>query len=386
MFFYGICIFTIWQHRFSFLLTIEFPSTEAFFWKKIEMNNWADPVAISKIQTRHAPRRPSKFISFFDRFPVNIHDQIATRKTKFDNVGTKIPKKNVTRPKFQREEINLDGLTGWPGGGGGVRRQVERLRGVPDDAAGVEPVALGGARQAAPDDAVARARHARRARGGVQRPPALRRRVHPRRHRRQRRRRRRRRAVVVVVPGARRGRRDVPQQCGRRRGERRRRGDGGVGADGGVAGVGGGGGEVVGAEAEEAAVEVHAAAGGREAERQLDAALRVAELAVGRREVAHALAEAVDGVGALTGGRGAEAGARDVLVDELKRVDEADVEALPVGRRGVPAHRGQYHRRGRGATGVVVGRRGDDDEEEAPERSGGGGQGAPALHGGSEKQ
>ena len=315
---------------------------------------------------------------------MNIHEQIATIKTKFDNVGTKFLKKNVTCPKFQREEINLDGLTGWPGGGGGVRRQVERLRGVPDDAAGVEPVALGGARQAAPDDAVARARHARRARGGVQRPPALRRRVHPRRHRRQRRRRRRRRrAVVVVVPGARRGRRDVPQQCGRRRGERRRRGDGGVGADGGVAGVGGGGGEVVGAVAEEAAVEVDPAAGGREAVRQLDAALRVAELAVGRREVAHALAEAVDGVSALAGGRGAEAGARDVLVDELQRVDEADVEALLVGRGGVPAHRGQYHRRGRGATGVV-GRRGDDDEEEAPERSSGGGQGAPALHGGGE--
>jgi len=160
--------------------------------------------------------------------------------------------------------------------------------------------------------------HARGARAGVQRPPALRRGVRRRRAAPGRRR-------VVVFLGARRGRRDVlHQRDGGSREPGRRRG--GVGAHRGVAGVSGGGREVVPAVAEEAAVEVDAAAVGGEAVRQLHAALRVAEQAVCGGEVAHALREAGHRVVALAGAGGAEARALHVLVDHLHGGVEAHVE------------------------------------------------------------
>lgn len=131
-----------------------------------------------------------------------------------------------------------------------------------------------------------------------------------------------------------------------------------------------------GAVAEEAAVEEDAAGGGGEAAGQLHAALRVAELAVRTGQLPHALPQPVHyhaGVGGVVvacagaggggGEGGAEAGAGDVLVDELERVDEAHVEGLRVGRGGRPAHRRHDHRVGAGHGGDGRGRRRYREEE-----------------------
>jgi hypothetical protein len=138
-------------------------------------------------------------------------------------------------------------------------------------------------------------------------------------------------------------RRHVPQQ--RRRGGREpARGRG-------VAGIG----EALRAVAEEAAVEVDAPRVGGQAVGQLHPARGVAELAVGGGDVREALAQPVHGVLAGARRRGAEPGARHVLVDQLQRVHEAHVKGLRVGRRRGPAHRGQDRR--------VASCAGDEEEE-----------------------
>lgn len=80
---------------------------------------------------------------------------------------------------------------------------------------------------------------------------------------------------------------------------------------------------------EEAAVEIDAGIGGRQAVGKLDTALGIAELAIDGGEVVETLADAEDGVGGARDGN-AVAMVGDVLVDELHAINEVDIEGLGV--------------------------------------------------------
>lgn len=134
----------------------------------------------------------------------------------------------------------------------------------------------------------------------------------------------RRRIVIRIIE---RRLSDILQQRSHRRSGWDHRG--GIPADRCVLKIGGLSGNVAIGVTEEAAVEIDAGIGGRQAVGKLDTALGIAELAIDGGEVVETLADAEDGVGGARDGN-AVAMVGDVLVDELHAINEVDIEGLGV--------------------------------------------------------